>query len=115
MHSGVAPAFEIPRPLSTYPSASDQSLAGELAMRLEVEPFNAIATGIFALAILHTFMAARFSALAHRVQERHDRDARAERRASGPSLAAEVLHFLGEVEVVFGLWAVLLLAAITAY
>ena len=32
-----------------------------------------------------------------------------------PSVNAEVLHFLGEVEVVFGLWAVVLLAAITAY
>jgi hypothetical protein len=116
MRGDVSAAIQIPRPLSTYPSgAADQSLAGDLAMRVQAEPFNAIATGIFALAILHTFMAARFSALAHRVQHRHDVEARAGRRAPGPSVAAEVLHFLGEVEVVFGLWAVVLLAAITAY
>ena len=30
-------------------------------------------------------------------------------------MAAEVLHFLGEVEVVFGLWAVVLLAAMVGY
>ena len=59
---------EIPRPLETYPSAADQSLAAELAARVHVEPFNALATGVFLMAILHTFVAARFAALAHRVQ-----------------------------------------------
>jgi Putative Na+/H+ antiporter len=33
---------------------------------------------------------------------------------ASPSLGAEALHFLGEVEVVFGLWAVVLVAT-TAY
>jgi hypothetical protein len=32
-----------------------------------------------------------------------------------PSLVAELLHFLGEVEVVFGLWAVVLVAGMTTY
>ena len=36
-------------------------------------------------------------------------------RPASPSLRAEALHFLGEVEVVFGLWAVVLLVATTAY
>ena len=31
-------------------------------MRVQIEPFNAIATGVFLLAILHTFAAARFTA-----------------------------------------------------
>jgi hypothetical protein len=106
---------EIPRALETYPSAADQSLATELATRVQIEPFNAIATGIFLVAILHTFTAARFALLAHRVQHRHDEQARAQGRPVSPSLRAEALHFLGEVEVVFGLWAVVLLAAITAY
>ncbi len=35
--------------------------------------------------------------------------------ASTPSVAAELLHFFGEVEVVFGLWAVVLLAAMVFY
>ena len=30
-------------------------------------------------------------------------------------MPAELLHFLGEVEVVFGLWAIVLLVAITAH
>ena len=108
-------ATEIPRPLQTYPSAADQSLAAELAARAQLEPFNGIATGIFLLAILHTFAAARFAALAHRVQHRHDVRLQAQGRPPVPSPFAELLHFLGEVEVVFGLWAVLLLAAMTRY
>jgi hypothetical protein len=107
--------IEIPRPLETYPSAADQSLAAELSARLQLEPFNALATGVFLLAILHTFAAARFAALAHRVQHRHDALAESQGRPPSPSLMAELLHFLGEVEVVFGLWAVLLLAATTTY
>jgi hypothetical protein len=105
----------IPRPLETYPSAADQSLASELAGRVRLEPFNGIATGVFLLAILHTFAAARFAALAHRIQQRHDVQATRDGRAPVPSVAAELLHFLGEVEVVFGLWAIVLLALATVY
>ena len=75
-------------------------------------PFNAVVTGIFVLAILHTFLAARFSALAHKVQHRHDERRHRQGLGRQPSLAAELLHFVGEVEVVFGLWAIVLLVAI---
>ena len=107
----TAGTHQVPRALETYPSAGTESLAAELTARVRIEPFNALATGIFLVAILHTFMAPRFARLAHRVQQ--GRDERA--RARSPSLRAEALHFLGEVEVVFGLWAVVLLAAIAAY
>jgi hypothetical protein len=111
---------DIPRPLESYPSAADQSLAAELMARVHFEPFNALATGVFLVAILHTFAAARFAALAHRVQahrvqHRHDARTEAQGRSPSPSLTAELLHFLGEVEVVFGLWAVALLAGTTIY
>jgi hypothetical protein len=115
MVDAVAAVAEIPRALASYPSPPAQSLGATLAMRVQIEPFNALATGIFVLAIVHTFVAARFTALAHRVQHRHDREESAAGRPPGPSVAAEVLHFLGEVEVVFGLWAVVLLIATTAY
>jgi hypothetical protein len=75
---------------------------------------NGVATAIFALAIVHTFSVARFASLAHRVQHRHDERARAAGRPATPSVLAELLHFLGEVEVVFGLWAIVLLATIAA-
>ena len=115
MNDDATAITEIPRALESYPSGADQTLAAELAMRVHIEPFNAIATGIFLLAILHTFAAARFAALAHRVQHRHDEAAHALGRPASPSLRAEAFHFLGEVEVVFGLWAVVLVLATTAY
>lgn len=46
-----AALIDIPRSLEAYPSAADQTLAEELAARIQVEPLNAIATAIFALAI----------------------------------------------------------------
>jgi len=107
----VGALSEFPRPLDAYPSAG--TLWDTLAARVTVEPFAAVATGIFALAILHTFAAARFTAWSHRVQHRHDDDARIRGRVATPSFAAEILHFFGEVEVVFGLWAVVLAAALT--
>jgi hypothetical protein len=79
--------------------------------RATLDPLNAVATGIFLLAVIHTFFATRFVAAAHRRQKRHD----AERAAAGlppqPSVVAEALHFLGEIEVVFGLWTLPLIAA----
>ena len=104
-----------PRPLADYGDVVGSSLVRILAARVEAEPFNAIATGIFVLAIVHTFAAARFTALAHRVQRRHDAARRADGHGGSLSVAAELLHFLGEIEVVFGIWAVVLLIAMAGY
>jgi hypothetical protein len=101
-----------PLPLSAYPPPQN-SIFATLADRLAVEPFNGVATAIFALAILHTFAAPRFTKWAHRVQHRHDEQLKAANRPPSPSVGAGLLHFFGEVEVVFGLWAIVLLAAMT--
>lgn len=66
--------------------------------------FDEIATLIFVLAVTHTFFATRFAGAAHRIQHKHDRIAVAAGRLPVPIFAAEVLHFFGEVEVIFGLW-----------
>ena len=103
-----------PTPLDAYPVV-DGGLLATLAARLHANPFNAVVTGIFALAILHTFMAARFTTIAHDVQHRHDEARRREGLGPQPSLPAELLHFVGEIEVIFGLWAIVLLVAMTAH
>jgi hypothetical protein len=82
--------------------------------RIRIEPFNAVATAIFLLALVHTFAAARFTRKAHEAQRRRDDEARAAGTPPVPSVWAETLHFLGEVEVVFGLWAIVLLVAMVA-
>lgn len=56
------------------------------------KPIEIIAAVVFAIALLHTFSAPLFLRLAHR-SKRH----------------AGLLHLLGEVEVVFGFWAAILL------
>jgi hypothetical protein len=77
-----------------------------------MDPFNAIATVIFLLAVLHTFFAARFIEAAHRVQHRHDERNQRAGLPVRPSVAAELLHFHGEVEVIFALWGIPLVLAI---
>ncbi len=99
-----------PPALDSYAQAT--GLLSTLRVRVSAEPLNAVASAIFFLAILHTFAVHRFRVAAHHVQERHDERERAAGRPESPSVRAELLHFLGEVEVVFGLWAVILMAAI---
>ena len=103
---------EFPRSLAAYPVLTGQPLWDVLRARIEAEPFNAFATAIFLLAVLHTFVASWFTDAAHRVQHGHDARLARLGQPSHPSPLAEALHFLGEVEVVFGLWALALLAAI---
>jgi Putative Na+/H+ antiporter len=113
MIASAGPSAPFPLPLSAYPAvAPGEGLLAVLRARIDAEPFNAVATCIFVLAILHTFGAARFTALARAVQRRHDEEARHRGRVAVPSVVAEILRFFGEVEVVFGLWAVVLVFAI---
>ena len=49
------------------------------------------------------------------MEERHEAHQRARRLPLVPSIRAEALHFLGEIEVVFGLWVVVLLVAMLSF
>jgi hypothetical protein len=108
-------AIPFPTPLASYPPPSTDGFLATLADRIALDPFNAIATGIFVCAIVHTFAAARFATMAHEWQHRHDARATAAGTPTRPSVVAEALHFLGEVEVVFGLWAVVLAVAMIGW
>lgn len=90
-----------------------------LLFRAAEEPLLPIATAIFLCAILHTFFAAKILHLGEKLQEQHELRARqkalAEQRPVHEddlvSFPGTVFHFLGEVEAVFGIWSVVLLAA----
>jgi hypothetical protein len=103
-----------PLPLDAYVAPAGGGLLDILAARVEADPFNAIATTIFLLAVVHTFVAARFTEAAHRLQHRRNEAAAAAGVAPLPSVRAEILHFFGEVEVIFGLWTIPLVMAIVA-
>ncbi len=113
--AGPATPTHFPTPLPEYPPAATDGLLATLGDRIAQDPFNLVATVIFVLAIVHTFAAPRFLELAHRIQHRADHDADAAGRPRRPSFLSEVLHFVGEVEVVFGLWAVVLALAIASW
>jgi hypothetical protein len=115
MQDAAAQLATFPRDLASYPSTAGHPLFDVLWGRLRDEPFNGIATAVFVLAVFHTFLASWFTRLSHRVRHRHDEDARRRGVEPFPSVAAELLHFLGEVEVVFGLWAVVLLSAMALW
>ena len=83
------------------------SLVQVLVHRVAVDPMNLVATAIFGLAILHTFFAPRLMAASHHLRARVE----AERGPGGHSFRVEVLHFFGEIEAVFGIWAMALFAA----
>lgn len=107
-------SLPFPPPLDAYaPHAAGASLFQILRARAEAEPFNLVSTLIFGLAIVHTFAAKRLTIIAHHVQEAHAAEQEKAGAEPTPSIKAEFLHFLGEVEVIFGLWAVILAAAIT--
>lgn len=112
----------IPKSLSSYDDQGVQEVSEILKNRIEKEPFNAVATIIFILAIIHTFMATKFTALAHRLEKKHKtmlakRDPALRKQYSGTTFdevdfKAHLAHFLGEVEIIFGLWVIALAGAV---
>jgi hypothetical protein len=65
-----------------------------------MNPIELLATVLFGLAVLHTFCVKRFARWAHRLPR--------------GSVSENLMHFLAETEVVFGLWAAVLFLGIAA-
>ncbi len=105
-----------PRSLESYNDADLASIWAILKNRVQQAPFNLIATLIFFLAIVHTFMTGRFMAIAHKWEHEHQEKIKSgEADRDSVHHGAEVFHFLGEVEVVFGIWAIALVLAIVGF
>ena len=114
-------------PIPTYKLPSEENADGSLNLgqtlsaRIKADPFNLVATIIFLLAIAHTFMAGTFNRLAHKAEEEHHKKiqelgltaaAKPQDDAEDDvSFKATILHFLGEVEAIFGIWIIALAAA----
>ncbi len=113
--SGGVP-HEFPMSLESYDDAHLESIPQILLHRIRTEPFNLIATILFLLAIIHTFMASKLTTISNRRRKRHtEKIGKGEADKNSVDLGAEVLHFLGEVEVVFGIWLIPLIVAISSF
>lgn len=104
-------AGTFPPPIESYGDSHLGSLGEILRHRVQMEPLNLWASLLFLAAIVHTFFTHKFRHWAHVLEERHRARLTAQTvatpAATAPAcMAARVLHFLGEVEVVFGLWTV---------
>jgi len=129
--------LDFPRALSSYASfdaVNNASLLYIIISRIQAEPFNLVATMIFLFAIVHTFMTKRLRHWSHEVESEHREkliacgrlpeycdtyDGSTNNEASCEpdevSFKGQILHFLGEVEAVFGIWALVLVLAITLW
>ena len=108
---GTVPEF--PPSLGSYHDADMQSIGAILANRIRQEPFNLVSTLIFLCAILHTFLTTKFLFFAHKWELEHkEKIKNGLASKQSVSIPAGIFHFLGEVEVVFGIWAIVLCAAI---
>ncbi len=121
--------IDFPLSLSHYESIEKQAgisdLAGTLLSRIKEEPFNLIATVIFGCAVVHTFLAGKIRNYAHHLQHEHEERIIHEGRTAGKKpylnakddvcFKAEVMHFFGEVEAIFGIWVIPLIGSIVAF
>ena len=118
--SETAPSF--PTPLSQYHDGAIPNTIERLIHRVQVDPFNLVATIIFFCAITHTFLTSVFTKAARRFEhefaalEAQELDAEqgkaVARRRDKLQFRAQFFGFLSEVEAVFGIWLVPLFLAI---
>jgi hypothetical protein len=93
-------------------------LIDSLKVRAAADPINWIATLLFFGAIMHTFAAGPLLKLAHKFEheqaELAKNDSRLYHQGKDPvSFKATCLHFLGEIEAIFGIWLIPLVLCIT--
>ena len=108
--------IKFPRSLESYGDAEMTGIAKILWHRITEEPFNLVATLIFLLAIVHTFLSSKFLSISHRwVHEHNQKKKEGKVDQDEVHMGAGVLHFMGEVEAIFGIWAVVLGIAISIF
>lgn len=91
--------FLIPLFFSAMPLIAQELTAfEEITYRAEVNPLNVASSLIFLGAIIHTLCARRIATYS---KEIHEKD--------GKTFTSEILRYLGEIEIIFGLWVIPLL------
>ena len=124
-HGSDVPEFQ--ERMAAFPAEeSDKKITGIweiVSYRAEQQPFLLVASIIFVCAIVHTFFAVPITKYAHKLQHDHDAEIRRQKNAEGEpakakdmvSFKATMLHFLGEIEAIFGIWVLALMGAIIGF
>ncbi len=112
--SSVDPVF--PKSQDEYQDSTMTGYFTIMKHRISVEPFNVIATLIFFMAIAHTMITSLIQKKAHRLELKYQEFIRQGLKdKNSHSIPASLLHMLGEVEVVFGLWSLVLAVSIALF
>jgi hypothetical protein len=109
-------ALSFPPALDNYGDSGLSGIPAILKYRASQVPFNVIATLIFFLAIIHTFLTSKFLAVSHKWENEHkNKITKGQAGKYSVSHGSKLFHFLGEVEAVFGIWAAALVVAIIGF
>ncbi|GAX61026.1 hypothetical protein SCALIN_C17_0059 [Candidatus Scalindua japonica] len=100
--------------LESYHDGHLTKLGDILKHRIKVNPLNLVVSVLFFLGVLHTFFAGKFTKLAKKIEKRHREEIIKQKNGDKytgevveeVSFISELLHFLGEVEVIFGIWVI---------
>ncbi|MEM1282961.1 MAG: putative Na+/H+ antiporter [Chlamydiota bacterium] len=94
-----------------YNDTNLQSAREQLEYRIAIQPFNIPAFAIFACAIFHTLFSHNFNLLSEKLRLRNLK----QNKEIVDSFGVEILRFMGEVEVIFGIWVIPLALTMTSY
>lgn len=92
-----------------YSDQEFSTLWQKLQYRISIQPFNLVAFILFCCTLLHIFFAPTFTRLSHALKRRNEEQG----VVPADSFWVEILGFMGEVEVIFGLWVIPLMLAMT--
>lgn len=112
---GAASNILFPLPLDSYGDASMTNIREILIHRIAANPYNLIATLLFFCAIVHTFLTPKFAKIAHKWEHEHALRKEKDDLLHDKHFGAEIMHFVGEVEAVFGLWILPLILVTVFY
>ena len=107
---------EFPRSQESYQDQDYTSYWEIIKHRVEEAPFNLVGTIIFFMAIIHMMSTSLFHKKAHQLEHKYSEQIKNGLKDKNSfSITASIMHLLGEVEVIFGIWAVLLAGSIAFY
>lgn len=87
-----------------------------LREEVRVNTFHLMVSVVFLLAIIHMMLTSFFHKKAHQLELKYDRLKHSgEKDKNSQSIMASILHLLGEIEAVFGIWAIVLAALMSYY